>query len=268
MKNLKISVIIPTLCNEFLLGALSSLENQKRKPDEVIVIYKCNNIIEKLIDNIDLSMEFVKQEKGHVTNALNIGKNKASGDIIVITDDDVILPKDWIKNYEIYFNSLKENYAGVCSRDIWINENKEIIKSPDDKLITSLYRNFYVKYFIKPHILFKDFKNGVFISKNYKIFHGSCIPKGKCISLPFRGVNMAFFREKINDIDFPEINNVKYYHMYEQYIGVKLVKKGLSYLYVPDNPVFHYYHKSLSKNNKAKEEDKIMLNLIKNEIES
>ena len=168
----------------------------------------------------------IKQENGYFTHALNIGKNKALGNVIVFTDDDVILPRNWTKKYEDYFSSLEEKYAGLCSRDIWIDESKNLVKSPDDTLIVSLYRSLYVDHFVKPHPLLRSFKNGVFISNNFKVYHGSCIPKGKCLSLPFRGVNMAFFKVKINDIDFPEIPGVKYYHMNEQYLGVKLIKKA------------------------------------------
>lgn len=271
-EDIQVSVIIPSKGGEYLEYTLKSLAKQTVKPDEVIIVLKDCNIekIESISNKLGLNCIIEEQKKGYFTHALNIGLNLASGEIILFTDDDVITPNEWIEQYIKQFSSYPEKVGSISSRDIYYDlSTKKTIKTPDDYLYIKLYRLFVRPIIDPPHPKLKKYKLGSYISKKYKFVFGRGIPNKVCYSLPFRGVNMAFRREAIEDLKFIEHKDLKRGFRNEQHFGVQLILKGYDSVYVPNNFVYHIVRKSLSRVSKMekkqlmKEEEIVRREIIK-----
>ena len=122
-EKLSVSIVIPSKGGEYLEYTLQSLAKQTNKPDEVILVLKDCDVekIENICDKLKLQSVIEEQKKGFFIEAMNIGKNLASGEIIIFTDDDVILPNDWIQKYVKLFRNYPENIGSISSRDIYYN---------------------------------------------------------------------------------------------------------------------------------------------------
>ncbi|MDH5807383.1 MAG: glycosyltransferase family 2 protein [Candidatus Verstraetearchaeota archaeon] len=262
----RVSVIIPSKEGAYLKYVLSGLMAQTMKPSEIILVLKaCNiNFIEKLCKSYNLSFIILEQKKGYFTHALNMGKREAKGDIVVFTDEDVILPKKWLQRF-IELHNRFPKIVGIFSRDFYINiDNLRLYPTPDDKPIIRLSRWFIKTWLEQPHPLLKKYRLGVYITKRLEITHGPFIPFRTCYSLPFRGVNMSYKNEYIHDVWFPEHFYLKRGIGNECYFGLQLIMKGLDMIYVPNNPVLHIYRKeSLSRTEKHKEQVLIEKTLMK-----
>jgi len=263
---MKVSIVIPSKGCQYLGYALKSLKAQVIKPYEVILILKECEI--KYIEAITHSLDFVivEQKRGFFTHALNLGKREARGDIIIFTDDDVILPKGWIKRY-LKLHTIYRDVAGIGSRDIYLDLNSvKLSPTPDDKPWVRLFRWTIRPVVDKPHPLLSKYRLGVYITKNYRIAHGPCIPYRICYSLPLRGANMSFKAEYIHDAWFPEHPRLVRAPGNEQYFALQLILKGFDTIYVPNNPVIHIMRKSLSRmvrRNELTAELKVMRSLIR-----
>ncbi len=246
------TVVIPSKRGEYLEYTLKSLANQTIKPDEVVLVLKNCKIskIEKICDELGLNCIIEEQKRGYFTHALNMGKNFASGDIILFTDDDAIATNIWVEQYIKQFLKYPERIGGISSRDVYYDiSTRKIIKTPDDYFHIKLYRLLVRPLFDPPHPELKKYRFGSYISKKYKFVYGSGIPNKVCYSLPFRGVNMAFRKEAIEDIYFIEHEGLKAGFRNEQHFGVQLILKGYDSIYVPDNFVYHIIRTSLSRFN-------------------
>jgi glycosyltransferase involved in cell wall biosynthesis len=265
---LKISVLVTTLCRPEIKFLLKSLENQRRKPDEIIIVHKCDKTkISSIADNFELPIYSYKQSRIGLMGAINQGLKKVEGDIVVFLDDDAIAPTLLLKKYEEIISGLSNKFAGVCSRDILYTKDRGFVKGPDDSLIVKIYRKIIVNSLAKPYPGLNVFKQGVFVDNNLRIRHGSCIPNGNCVSLPFRGVNMSFRKSALEGLELPEDTNFGAAKGYEQLLGVMLASKGYLYAYVSNNPVFHLLHDSISRS-KNIEDDKIMEKYLKETLKN
>ncbi|MEL9989897.1 MAG: glycosyltransferase family A protein [Thermoproteus sp.] len=246
---MKISIVVPSKGCIYIKYLLTSLRDQTTKPNEIVLVLKDCDVqrIEKAYSPW-LNLVVVEQKEGYFTHALNLGKKAASGDIIIFTDDDAITPKGWIKKY-IRFHRLYPRTAGISSRDIYIElKSMRIRPTPDDLPYVRIYRWTFRPLLERPHPLLKDYALGIYVTRDYKIAHGPCIPNRSCYSLPFRGVNMSFKAEYIYDIWFPEHPLLRRAPGNEQYFGLQLLLKGFNTIYVPGNPVLHIYREeSLSR---------------------
>jgi glycosyltransferase involved in cell wall biosynthesis len=72
-----VSVIIPTIGRESIARTREALEQQTRRPDEMI--------------------EVVDNDRRGTSWARNEGIRRAKGDLIAFTDDDCVPPADWIE---------------------------------------------------------------------------------------------------------------------------------------------------------------------------
>jgi len=226
---------------------LKSLKDQVIKPYEVILVLKDCEIKHVEAITQGLNSIIIEQKRGFFTHALNLGKREAQGDIIIFTDDDVILPKGWVKRY-LKLHALYRDVTGIGSRDIYLDLNGlRLSTTPDDKPWVRLFRWTIRAIMDMPHPLLSKYKLGVYITKNFRIAHGPCIPYRTCYSLPLRGANMSFKAEYIHDVWFPEHPRLVRAPGNEQYFALQLVLKGLDTIYVPHNPVLHIIHESLSR---------------------
>jgi len=261
--------VVPSKGCKYLSYLLIDLRDQSVKPNEVVLVVKECDLrhVEDLCSRNNLPCAIIEQKSGYFTHALNIGKREAKGDLIIFTDDDAIPLGKWIERY-IKLHAMYPNIAGISSRDIYLNlENMKIMPTPDDKVVTKLYRWAIRPWLERSHPLLSRYRMGVYLTKNLDIAHGPFIPGKECVSLPFRGVNMSFKTNYIYDAWFPEHELLRRAPSNEQYFGLQLVLKGINTIYIPSNPVLHMAREeslSRTKDEKAKAEYDLMKALIKN----
>jgi glycosyltransferase involved in cell wall biosynthesis len=113
---IKISVIIPAFNEEKFLGnCLLSLKEQDFKDFEIIVVD--NNSTDKtgeIAKKLGALLVFEKNQG--VAFARNKGAKIANGEILVFTDADTILPKNWLSKIKEEFEKDKEliAFGGSC----------------------------------------------------------------------------------------------------------------------------------------------------------
>ncbi|MEM0049327.1 MAG: glycosyltransferase family A protein [Candidatus Bathyarchaeia archaeon] len=267
----KVSVIIPVARYQFLRYLLPSLASQTYSDYEVVFVIKNldDKIIEKSCHRYPIKYAIIQQKKGFFTGALNLGKKNASGDLLLFTDDDVILPNSWIKKYVKLHEAFKRAGA-ISSRDLSIyGKNNCFRLKPlrEDRIYIKLYHWFIKSIMQPPHPLFRKYVLGIYLTKDYRINYGLRFPNDICFSLPFRGANMSFKKEAISDHDFPEHPLIKRGLGNEQYIGIVLVLDGWESIYTPQNPVLHFWQReTLSRFERETEEIKVEKKIMKNLI--
>jgi len=119
------SIIIPTYKRQDSLGTmLKSLENQKRLPDEVIVIDDDTlpkRFLQKIEGNLTaLGVNFIYHKKDHdvhlcgSSTSRNLGIRFASHEICFIFDDDLILDEDFFEQIvSVWKDNKSEDLIGV-----------------------------------------------------------------------------------------------------------------------------------------------------------
>jgi len=238
---MKVSVIVPSKGCKYLSYLIRGLGDQSIKPSELILVIKnCDrNYVEKLCGDLSLSCSIIEQKDGYVTHAMNIGKKEASGDIVIFTDDDAIPPSGWIKRY-IKLHRFYPNIAGICSRDIYLDlKNFKLLPFSDDQIKVKLYKWFVRPFSKRPLPLLKKYEMGIYLTNDLQVAFGPFIPDRTCYSLLFRGVNMSFKTNYVQDFWFLEHPVFKRYFGFEQHFALQLFLKGFDSIYVPNNPVLH-----------------------------
>jgi glycosyltransferase involved in cell wall biosynthesis len=238
---MRVSIIVPSKGCTYLGYLMRGLRDQTIKLSEVILVVKSCDLrsVENLCSKFSLPCTIIEQRRGYVTHALNIGKREARGDIILITDEDAIPLKAWVKRY-VELHMAYPNIAGISSRDIYLDLHElRTIQTSDDRALTRLYRWIVRPWLEPPHPLLKRYRLGVYLTKSLNVAHGPYIPHRTCYSLPFRGVNMSFKASFIYDVWFPEHKLLKRAVGFEQHFGIQLVIRGLDTIYIPNNPVLH-----------------------------
>jgi glycosyltransferase involved in cell wall biosynthesis len=117
----KISVVIAT-CNRLsmLRNCLSSLERQQYPKDlfEVVVIDDGSTdgtgpFLRSHVFETTLRLRVFSHPNRGVSCARNNGMDKAVSDIIAFTDDDCILPADWLNRLSLHWDEVEEDIAGI-----------------------------------------------------------------------------------------------------------------------------------------------------------
>ncbi len=100
---MKISVVIPAYNEEKYIGAcLESLMKQTEKPDEIIVIDNNSTDATATIAKSYGATVILEKKQGR-TAARNRGFDSAKGDIILRTDADTRVPKNWVRKMKKHF---------------------------------------------------------------------------------------------------------------------------------------------------------------------
>jgi glycosyltransferase involved in cell wall biosynthesis len=140
-----VSVIVPAFNEEKFLGnCLESLENQDFKDFEIIVVD--NNSTDK---TAEIAKKFgvilVSEKNQGVAFARNKGANAAKGEILVFTDADTILPKNWLSRIQKEFEKDKKfvAFGGSC----------QFYSGPISARLAS-------KFLLKPFLIFDKFFSG------------------------------------------------------------------------------------------------------------
>ena len=121
MSSIKISVVIAT-CNRahLLKNCVDSLEKQTLDKDlfEVIVINdgstdSTGRFLEDFKKKTMINFHYINQENRGVSSARNSGIDIAKGEYVAFTDDDCIVPEDWLARMYYCFNTLDNDVAGI-----------------------------------------------------------------------------------------------------------------------------------------------------------
>jgi glycosyltransferase involved in cell wall biosynthesis len=100
---MKVSVVIPAYNEEHNIGAcLDSIHNQTQKAFEVIVVDN-NSTDNTAIVAKEHGAKVVFEAKRGIIPARDRGFNEATGDVIVRTDADTIVPRNWISKISHHF---------------------------------------------------------------------------------------------------------------------------------------------------------------------
>jgi len=109
---MKVSVAIVTYRRAWALPySLQSVANQKRTPDEVVVVLKpSGDKSEEIIESFkgSLNIRLVIQERGNFTDAVSMAIRHSTGDIVLFLDDDAIAHEEWVTRYIDVFRKYKD----------------------------------------------------------------------------------------------------------------------------------------------------------------
>ena len=135
-----ISVIVPIYnVEKYLNKCIESIINQSYSNLEIILVddgskdssgIMCDNYILK-----DKRIKVIHKENGGLSDARNVGIEKAKGEYIVFIDSD-----DWIdeKMIEILYNIIKKNNSDISICDYFLAYNEEIQTQKEDIEIINL----------------------------------------------------------------------------------------------------------------------------------
>lgn len=112
-KSLTISVVIGAYNEEkYLPFALQSLNEQKRRADEIIVVD--NNSTDKTSEIArTYNTRVLKERRQGYVYSVNKGLMSAKHDIIAVTDADTVVPRDWLMEIEKAFHD--RDVVGVAT---------------------------------------------------------------------------------------------------------------------------------------------------------
>ena len=189
--SMSISVIIATKDRaEPLRRCITSLLRQKRLPDELVVIdASTNEDVERMVKSLDGDSRiiYVRQKKGGLPSARNLGVRKCSGDIAVFLDDDVVLDP-------LYLEQIVAGYAG--DHDLRMGGMTGVVVK--DKRAHSNLERFM--HFIRVLFFWDSLKDG----RVTCIGMLSGLP-GNCSYVEaLYGHNMSFRREIFSEFEFDE----------------------------------------------------------------
>lgn len=108
----KVSVIIPAYNEEKnIRKCIVAIQNQTSKPDEIIVVD--NNSTDKTSEIAkSMGVQVVFESRKGTSYARNAGYEKSHGDIILRTDADTIVPKNWVERMKEGFS--RKEVGIVC----------------------------------------------------------------------------------------------------------------------------------------------------------
>jgi len=106
-----------------LYEAIQSVQNQTRKPDEIIVSVDHNiEMFNQLKSELSPSIKVVHNTNTPgLSETRNTGLYCTGGDIVVFIDDDAVADKDWLKNLTKHFCSPQVVAVGGRTIPIWPN---------------------------------------------------------------------------------------------------------------------------------------------------
>jgi len=254
---------------------MRSLSRQSLKTFRTVFVIKESGdgtepLVRKLGSQLMLDLEIVTQTEGNVVEALELGLRQIDDELVLITDDDAILPSDWIsKNVKLHKNPRFGAVSGnILSYDL---TNNKVARLNVSKPLVYLYRSVIRPILDRPHNVFRAYTSGIYITKNYGVAAGKAIPNRQCLSLPCRGVNLSFKRESLDNVDFPKHPALRRCPWWEPYLGAQVVLNGWQSIYSPILSVYHIERESISRTRHKTElriEKRIMKSLIKRCLQS
>ena len=209
-----IAVVVPSFKRPIALKqCLDSLDRQLLLPEEVVVVYRTDDIETRTMlegwTNVTANYRkcIVGVTVPGLIYALHVGTQQCSSDIVAYTDDDAIPHRDWLLNLLGHYDNL--NIGGVGGRDIIPNQPAT-----------------------EPVVVGKLTWCGKIIG-NHHLGVGS----PRLVNI-LKGVNMSYRRELIRfPIGFKGTGSQPYG---EVYTGLVVQNEGFYLLYDPNCQVDHF----------------------------
>lgn len=118
-KNKKISVLVPTMnSGEYINATIDSILSNTHSDIELIILDQSKENAEKsAIERLcsDSRVTYIHLDRPGKTHALNIGLERAQGEIVLLTDDDCVPQPDWAVTLEKTFEDFPKTGAIFCS---------------------------------------------------------------------------------------------------------------------------------------------------------
>lgn len=195
--NEKISVVIPTKNRaQEVIRCIESISIQTMLPDEIVIVDSSDTegLKSKLNAFNDLNIKYIHSKPG-LTLQKNIGIKVSSGDIIIFSDDDMILDKKYINEIMYVFNNNSEKkVGGVTGNMISVGMKNNSIKK---------FYNF-VNQIIRTIFFIYRYGNGKFQPSGIPtMIRSGSIDKITNVEY-LSGGSMAFRREVISEFMFDE----------------------------------------------------------------
>lgn len=215
-----ISVMIPTYRRpQDLARCLKALEQQTRKPEQVVVVVRDTDTDSwSFLQDYHpqgFSLEAATVKVPGVVAAMNVGLDAARGDIIAITDDDAAPHPDWLARIEAHFLS-DTCIGGVGGRDL-VYVGNELIYKGESEVVGKL--QWYGR-------VIGDHHKGIGAAREVDVL---------------KGVNMAYRRHAIAGLHFDErmLGTGAQVH-FELAFSLALRSQGWKLIYDPLIAVDHY----------------------------
>ena len=238
-----ISIIICTYNRaESLNKLLDSLIDQEKKPafDFEIIVVDNNSkdhtreLVESIFPKFQKKLRYLFEPKQGKTHALNLAIAEAQGDVLAFTDDDCILPKDYLFHIYTAFDKYKDkvdfiggrvcpNWEGI-EKPLWLNE---ILNQPSEMEGGS--PNWMKRFFEGPLVMLDYGNQPLLIEKDKQKTH------------LFFGANMA--------VKAPVFEKFGKYRLDKTFsedteICQRFLNNGAKGMYIPDIKVFHKIQKN------------------------
>ncbi len=121
MPGVRISVIIPTFNRvEYLQTCLASLEQQTFDHGrfELIVVNdgstdSTDQYLNRFSKQTTLKLTVISHPNRGVSASRNVGIHAAGGQLIAFTDDDCIVPSDWLARMDALWDTISPDVAGI-----------------------------------------------------------------------------------------------------------------------------------------------------------
>ena len=212
---MELSVIVSTYNRiddlQRLIGSLLEQNISKSIAWEIVISNNgstdgTGEVIESLVNTSSIPIRYIYQPQKAKSYGLNAAMRAAKGNILAFTDDDIIVPVDWVQNILDYINN---------------NPNASCIGGP-----VVLYNK-------------EDKDISVRTSKSYSVY---CKEDFNPVYIPIIGCNMILTRALVESVGFYDVkfgpgsyigsgDDLDYLY--------RVVDSGFTLQYVPDILVFH-----------------------------
>ena len=101
-----VSVVICTRDRaDSLARTLSSLRDQTRKPEQIVVVDNASRDPNTRVVTLAEGVDYVREDRPGLDVARNTGARKSVGEVVAYTDDDVVLHPRWLEHLVAGFDS-------------------------------------------------------------------------------------------------------------------------------------------------------------------
>lgn len=127
---MKLSLIVPAYNEEkYIDKLLDSVIKQSIQPDEIVICNNCST--DKTVEVIDkykkiLPIKLVNENHKGINFAVETAWRKATGDLILKTDADSILPNNWVENIVNHFK--EDPNLAACGGNFYSSDGNIFIK--------------------------------------------------------------------------------------------------------------------------------------------